>query len=221
MRTRSMRFGSTSLVGFLAAVFVAASPARAGFVELQTGFSTEGIGSATAMLSYSFNGLFGTLTVELANTTSGFGDDGGFITDFFFRIDGLATASLFSAPNQDWADTGAVKMKPFGTFEAGASIMGNPMQSGIDVNTPGTFVFRVMGMGASSLTEFSFFTGDGLTGDGFAEVQMGVKIRGIGPDDLSDKAALVIPLPAAFPLALAGLVGVVVLRRVKKSVFFF
>ena len=216
----SLRFGPKGAVAFLAAVLLAAAPARAGFVELQTGFSTEGIGSATARLSSSFDivTMVGTLTVELANTTSGFG---------------------------------------VGIFEAGALVMGNHMQSGLDVSTPGTFdLFAIEGPDAAFLTESRFFTSDGLTDDGFSDVQMVVTFMGTGPgyrdggfgdddgddgggawgddddggdggDDGGDDGGFlggggappVVPLPAALPMGLAGLVGVVLLRLMKKSVW--
>ena len=157
--------------------------------------------SFSGSVGYDFvSGNTGTLTVSLTNTTAP--SIGGFLTGFVFDIAGVdagASATLSSATNSNFLNTGSENASPFGTFEAGAALGanwsggGNP-SFGLAIGNTGTFEFLVTASDASSLSASSFF---GDTGDWFA-----VRFRGLDNGGSDKLLVNVVPLPSA---AIAGL----------------
>lgn len=161
----------------------------------------------TGSVGYDFvSGNTGTLTVSLTNTTPE--SVGGFLTGFAFdiaSIDASASATLFSATNTNFLNTGEEDASPFGTFDAGAALRANwsgggnpnfgiPAILGVEAGTTETFIFTVSASDASTLSAASFL---GDSGNWFA-----VRFRGLN-DGGSDKLLVnVVPLPTS---ALAGL----------------
>ena len=93
-----------------------------------TNTSIENTGASfTGTLNYSFvSGTSGTLVVTLNNTSAS--SVGGYLTGFVFNIasaDSGASATLSSATNTNFLDTGTESASPFGTFDAGAALGAN------------------------------------------------------------------------------------------------
>ena len=181
----------------------------AGSVNADTVAFFGDIASSNGMTGASFSGSVGydfvsgntgTLTVSLTNTTAP--SIGGFLTGFVFDIAGVdagASATLSSATNSNFLNTGSENAMPFGIFEAGAALKakwegGGPPSDGLAIGDSGIFEFIVNASDASSLSASSFL---GDTGDWFA-----VRFRGLDNGG-SDKLLInVVPLPSA---AVAGL----------------
>lgn len=197
-------------IGLLALVGTSASAASLN-ISGDINTSNGGTGSAfSGGMEYVFNsGNTGTLTVSLTNTTSL--SIGGYLTGFVFNIDSsdnAASASLFSATNANFLDTGSENAAPFGSFDAGAALGanwsggGNP-SAGIAIGATESFEFTITASDASSLSSMSFV---GLNGTDFA-----VRFRGLDNGG-SDKLLATIPTPGTGALALLGL-GVATRRR--------
>lgn len=173
-----------------------------------TNTSIENTGASfTGTLNYSFvSGTSGTLVVTLNNTSAS--SVGGYLTGFVFNIasaDSGASATLSSATNTNFLDTGTESASPFGTFDAGAALGANwtgggSPNGGLLFGTGGTFTFTVSASDASTLSSVDFL-GDG---DDFA-----VRFKGLangGSDKILGNEVNVVPLPAGV-LAGAGLLG--------------
>jgi len=225
----------------MAVAFWAAPSVSADFIETSVefavggGFTTEHIGFATGTITYrvglnaneDHDHSFASLVISLTNTSPG--SNGGFITGFAFRINGEASANFFNAPTGWQAATAGfmLDLSPFSgafddedAFEAGAELPGSSMpQSGIGVDDTLEFRWDMTGADRLSLTAMDFILGDTLpAADGFTdedEIQFVLRFKGfINDDPGSDKSqAVIIPLPAALPMGLVGLLGMVVMRR--------
>ena len=229
-----------SAAGCMAVAFWAAPSVSAGFIQTSVpiaiggGFTSEPqhLGFATGTITYRvgidasgmMNPFSASLVISLTNTSPV--SNLGFITGLAFRINGDATANFFgSGPNGAWqaATLGLLDLSPFSTafdnqnaFEAGAEVSGMT-GTGIAVGDTGEFRWDVSGTDALSLTALDFILGDTLpASDGFTAeqlIQFVLRFQGFD-DEGSDKSqAVVVPLPAALPMGLAGLVGMVVMRR--------
>jgi len=157
------------VVAAVTSSFVFVSPARADLINIMSdsSSSTDGLGSFTGTIAYSYNAIesIGELTVTLTNTSDP--SNGGLITGLIFNInsgDANASATLdtathpfLNAPNQSGV--------PFGDpYDAGAALGGSFLgggspAGGIVVGATGTFTFDVTASDASSLTAMSFITG--------------------------------------------------------------
>lgn len=160
-----------------------------------TGASLEGT------IDYSHtSGSNGVLTFSLTNNSGA--SVGGFLTGIVFNIgsaDANASASLSSASDNDFKDTGAEAANPFGMFDAGAALKANwsgggKPSKGLGVGASMTLVFDIVASDASSLTAMSFL-GDGS--------DIALRFRGLNNDasdklqgTLNDPSLTVVPLPA-------------------------
>lgn len=188
-----------------AAALALASTASADFVNISSGgYGIEGLGAFTGSVSYAA----GVLTITLTNDQSS--ADGGKITALAFNINGDASAVLTSSSYAPFADLGhSVAASPFGTFEAGAGMGGSWLgggspNAGIARGDTGTFVFAISGAAAATLHAADFVT----DGDG---IDFAVRFRGFANGGSDKTAGHIVPAPGA--LALAGLGGLVGLRR--------
>lgn len=208
---RFSQFVSSLVVG---TALLSASAAHAGsIVEISGGPATglEGLGSFTGSIEYSTANAFsttGTLVVTLTNTSPA--ANGGFITGFLFNIggsDASASATLQAGATHPFAQctgTGLNGM-PFGMpFDAGAALGssfqgGGSPAGGIGVGQTGVFTFNISAADAGLLTAMDFLNG------GSFDFNFIVRFRGF-EDGGSDKVgAVIVPLPPAVAMGLAGL----------------
>lgn len=168
----------------------------------QTGATFSG-----AIEYLSTGGGLGDLIISLANDTPV--EVGGFLTGFVFNIDSAdpaAAATLVSATNPNFLDTGGADALPFGFFDAGAALGGNwsgggAPSGGIGPGAFGVFTFRVSASDADLLTASSFLSGPN-------EFDFVVRFRGLA-DGGSDK----VPVPTPGALAALGIAGAFGARR--------
>ncbi len=211
---RTARFGrfvSSIVVG---AALLGASAAHAGsIVEISGGPASglEGLGSFTGSIEYSTANAFsttGTLVVSLTNTSPA--ANGGFISGFLFNIggsDASASATLQAGATHAFSTCtgGGLSGQPFGNpFDGGAALGGsflgggNP-NGGIAVGQTGVFTFNISAADAGLLTAMDFLNG------GSFDFNFIVRFRGF-VDGGSDKVgAVIVPLPPAVAMGLAGL----------------
>ncbi|MEX0876042.1 MAG: hypothetical protein WD114_01165 [Phycisphaerales bacterium] len=190
-----------------------AGTAQAGVVNIMGDSSTsnENTGASFAgTLEYTATGgSQGLLSVSITNTTAG--SVGGFLTGFVFDIasmDSGASATLSSASNNNFKNTGTENAMPFGVFDAGAAVKANwqgggAPNKGLGIGFTGLFEFIVSASDAAALTSMDFL-GEGT--------DFAVRFRGL-EDGGSDKLLAgeqppmqVIPLPTGF-IAGAGMLG--------------
>lgn len=192
------------------AVGLTASNAHADLMSISGDATTsiEGTGvSFGGMLDYSFDsGSTGTLSITISNTSNA--SLGGYLTGFVFNIassDTLASATLSSASNVSFLNTGTENAAPFGIFDAGAALGANwtgggTPSFGLGIGQSGTFEFLINAFDANLLTSQSF-VGDGS--------DFAVRFRGLDNGG-SDK--LLAPAPGTSAIALLGL-GLATRRR--------
>jgi hypothetical protein len=177
--------------------------------------SLEGLGSFTGSIEYSSADAFsttGTLIVTLTNTSSP--ANGGFLTGFLFNIgggDSGASATLATGTHPFTNCTGnGLSGSPYGDYEGGAALGGSFLgggspNPGIAVGDTGVFSFNVSASDAGTLTALDFLNGGSLN------FNFLVRFKGF-EDGGSDKVgAVVVPLPPALGLGLAGLVGAAIM----------
>lgn len=197
-------------VSVLGVVGMTASNAHADLMSVSGDATTsvEGTGvTFGGMLDYSFDsGSSGTLSITISNTSDA--SLGGYLTGFVFNIlssDALASATLSSASNVSFLNTGTENAAPFGIFDAGAALGANwtgggTPSFGLGIGQSGTFEFLVSASDANLLTAQSF-VGDGS--------DFAVRFRGLDNGG-SDK--LLAPAPGTSAIALLGL-GLAARRR--------
>ena len=175
-------------------------------------------GSFTGTWTYTgVNANSGTLTLGITNTTSVV--PGGAITAIAFNKAAGTTVSLSMVINDDetWAAATAIPPPNYvGNFDSVFTVGGAAFPAagsgrrGVEVGegeVTFTWAINASGDGLTlSVVDFLDFENNSK-GFGFV-----VKMKGIGPDDVSDTIGFV-PLPAALPMGLVGLAGIVVLRR--------
>lgn len=201
-----------SIHGWVCAVAcISGSPALADIINISgdVGNSTEQTGATfSGTISYLFNGgSSGTAVISLINETPP--AVGGFLTGFVFNIDstdGAASATLTSASNPLFLDTGSESAAPFGMFDAGAALGANWLgggspTGGLAVGQTGSFTFSVIAADTSSLSASSFLNGPN-------EFNFAVRFRGLTGGG-SDK----VPVPAPASLAAVVLGGGIATRR--------
>lgn len=204
---------TTRIASSVLGLFVIAGVASADVIPIagDIGNSTEQTGATfSGTLDYTFTGAdMGTLIVSLSNDTPAL--VGGFLTGFVFNIlsmDDNASASLLSATNANFLDTGPESAPPFGDFDAGAALGadwtgGGSPNGGMGVGDFDVFTFKVTASDASALSAISFIG----SGD---DINFAVRFRGL-TDGGSDKVPGV-PAPGAGALAL-GALGLATRRR--------
>jgi len=172
--------------------------------------STEATGSAyMGSMEYNYDsGNSGTLSISLTNMSNP--TIGGFLTGFVFNIDSIdggAFASLLSASDADFLDTGIESAGPFGSFDAGAALGANfsgggTPSFGMSDGVSESFVFSIIASDASTLSSSSFLSS---TNDFY------VRFRGLNNGG-SDMVGTV-PSPGTGALALMGLACMTRRRR--------
>lgn len=207
----------------LAFISCAAWPVQGALVSIQSdgGNSTEGLGTFTGSMNYSFaDANNAQIEIKLKNTSPV--DNGGFITAFAFNLpSGITGVSLSTATNLDNILGGpsyssSVAAPPFGDFDVGASLTSNWLggggpNGGIGVGVTGSWTFTFTGTGLNLLTTGSFIA---ATTDG--EFLL-VRYRGFD-DGGSDKVPTdVVPEASSFVLMGLGVLtaGAVARRRRK------
>lgn len=159
-------------------------------------------------IDYTFDGgSAGSLVITLSNDTPQ--NVGGFLTGFVFNIDSTdpaAAASLTSAGNPNFLDTGSENAAPFGLFDAGAALGadwtgGGQPSGGIAVGGAAAFSFDITASDASNLSASSFLNGPN-------DFDFVVRFRGLTGGG-SDK----VPVPAPAATALLALAGAFATRR--------
>lgn len=189
------------------------------------------LGKFTGMLTYTQ--VTSRLRLEVKNTSPV--ANGGFITGVVLNIHDVgnnATASFIEAASAfEAASASDLDFNPFGVFEFGVHLQGNP-NNGIGVGDTGVFEFNVTDPENQGLTVMDFFSeispGNGANGKDYS---FAVRFRGF-IDDGSDKVpgsegpppppptggttVVVVPLPASALMGFAmigGMACVSVLRR--------
>jgi MYXO-CTERM domain-containing protein len=191
-----------------------AGPASASFSTAQyvPCGSTEGFGSFSAELSYSYmGGTSASISITLTNTTDM--SLGGYITALALNPNGTASGLFYvSSSSAAFSQIVApINASPYGQFAAGAGLGGSFLGGGspvggIAVGGSEIFTFALTGS-ASALAALDAETA--LAGTGYAMV---VRFRGGDFEDWSDKV-VGCALPAPGALALLGAAGLVSRRR--------
>lgn len=191
-----------------------AGPASASFSTAQyiPCESTEGFGSFSAELIYSYSGgTSASISIALTNTTDM--SLGGYITALALNPNGTAGGLFYVSSSSAAFSEIAVPIDaaPFGQFAAGAGLGGSFLGSGspvggIAVGGSEFFTFTLTGT-ASALAALDAETA--LSTTGYAMV---VRFRGGDFEDWSDKV-VGCALPAPGALALLGAAGLVSRRR--------
>lgn len=146
-----------------AALSLAPSLALAGTstANIQSDTSIHNLGSFTGAVTY--DNVAETLTFSLDNTSA------GKLTGFAFDITGDNTASFDKVKGSAWKDDrnhkGVVIANPYGNYEGGAALHGKfgANGKGIAAGATQSFVFKVSGPTASTLTAADFVSGPGNT----------------------------------------------------------
>jgi hypothetical protein len=180
--------------------------------------SLNGLGSFSGSIQYSSASPFsttGTLTIALTNTSSA--SNGGFITGLLFNVGGDdtgASASLASGASHPFINCvgGGLAGSPYGSYDAGAALGGSFLgggspNPGIAVGQTGVFTFNITAADAGVLTALDFLAG------GSFNFNFLVRFRGFEDGGSDMVGAIVVPLPPAMLLGLAGVACVMAARR--------
>ena len=182
---------------------------------------------ASFTATWTYNSKTATLTLSMMNTSAT--PDSGAITAIAFNDpnsplpppdSGPSLLTFLGATGDDdgaWAEDGVTPPpNNIGNFNSIYTVDGTDYtgagngSTGIENGETVEFTWTTGAANAINLTVFDFLNRDLNTlGFGFA-----VKFKGIGPNGDSDQVVLV-PLPMALPMGLAGLLGVVIFRRRK------
>ncbi len=192
-------------------------------------FGVIGVSSSntTATIDFSYDGV-DTLTIGILNTASNSTDPR--ITGFAFNaptiVTGVAAFSASGTQNDgDWgADfdpDGVNTPGSKGSFDVGGitgpSLNGGSPNSGIAVNTTGTFTFKLLGDAGllASLTESSFL--DLVSQGGNNSWPFAVRFQRLDDGNVTSDVAFggptPVPLPAAGWMLVLGLGGLIALRK--------
>jgi hypothetical protein len=198
-------------------------------------FNLVGVSDAsnTATVDFNYNAATFELTIGILNTSTSGPDPR--ITGFAFNaptnVTGGTLAVSGTANNSDWTaefdSNGIDTPGNYGFFDVagltGPSFNGGSPNSGIVVNTTGTFVFTLSGTGLGSLTTDSFLSLFSDPGNENSSTQFfAARFQRTGLDEEGSDVAIpgeppVIPLPAAGWLLLAGVGGLAAMRRRKMA----
>jgi len=212
-------------------------------VSVTSGYQVEGLGFYSGTLDYvASSSTNASLTLQLTNLAST--SAGGNITAVAFNLpteSGVTFSGLSSTGPTgfvqlgSYVDTNSINASPIGYFDFGSALansngMGTPSwigggspNSGIAVNSSGTFVFNFTGSNLDTLSTLSFVN---AVAPGYSEGPpefIAVRFKGF-TNGLSDKVGgfdpvnpPAVPVPASAWLLLSGLGGLGVLSRRKAA----